>query len=501
MLFRSELVGLQAADGYLGPWPTAWQFKKGAPNGAEPWDAWGHYHIMLGLLLWHQDSGDERALRCVRRIADLLCRRFLNNPVEKLHDTGAHEMNQAPVHALALLHQVTGEARYLELAEQIVAEFALPPAGDYVRAALAGKEFHETPKPLWESLHPIMGLAELYYITGNTDYRRAFEHLWWSMRRGDRHNNGGFTSGEKACGDPCATGAIETCCTIAWMALSVEMLRLTGNPVVADELELSLFNSGLGLISPSGRWVTYDTPMDGQRFASAQSIVFQARPGGPELNCCAVNGPRALGLLCEWAVMRRADGVALNYFGPGTMNVPLPSGNRLTLTQHTDYPLAERVELTVKLRRPEEFTLALRIPGWSVNTRVTLHRRQLPAAKSGEYLLLKRRWRGGERVGITFDFTPHYWRQPEKASIYRGPILLAYDGAECPPLDAGTLTLRRRHDRGWLKPWLTVETTGANGRPVRLCDFASAGRAGNHYRSWLPVRFRGPVRELFRTPV
>ena len=41
--------------------------------------------------------------------------------------------------------------------------------------------------------------------------------------------------------------------------------------------------------------------MDGVREASAHTIVFQARAGTPELNCCSVNGPRVLGMLGEWA--------------------------------------------------------------------------------------------------------------------------------------------------------------------------------------------------------
>ncbi len=506
--FVEELVALQAQDGYLGPWPEAWRLRKGAPNcprwnddPSEPWDAWGHYHVMVGLLLWHTDTGDARALACTRRIADLFCRRFLGNLNERLHDTGAHEMNQAPVHALAWLYRLTGERRYLRMAEQILEEFAIPPAGDYLNVALAGKEFWETPKPRWESLHPIMGLSELYYATGRDDYRRAFEHLWWSMLKGDRHNNGGFSSGEKATGNPCDDGAIETCCTVAWMAMSVEMLRLTGRPIVADELELSMLNSGLGMMSPSGRWVTYNTPMAGERQASAHTIVFQSRAGTPELNCCSVNGPRALGLLCEWAVMRRADGFALHYYGPGTITTP-----EAVLMQNTDYPREGRVDITVTPRSTQPFTLALRIPYWSEKTRVLLNGKPVKGVKAGSYCEINRSWNNGDTLRIDFDFRLHYWTRetaqagqtPEPnvclASVYRGPLLLAYDShhqssdpAELPILDGAALKLRRVTDRRWLKPWLLLRTTAADGSKVCLCDFASAGTAGTAYTTWLPV--------------
>ncbi len=507
--FVGELIALQTEDGYLGPWPKAWRLRKGAPNcqrwnndPSEPWDAWGHYHAMVGLLLWHEEAGDQRALVCTRRIADLLTRRFLDNPKERLHDTGAHEMNQAPVHALAWLYRLTGERRYLRMAEQIVGEFALPPAGDYLNAALAGKAFWDTPKPRWESLHPIMGLSELYRATGREDCRAAFEHLWWSMLEGDRHNNGGFSSGEKATGNPCDDGAIETCCTVAWMAMSVEMLRLTGLSIVADELELSMLNSGLGLLSPSGRWVTYNTPMAGERQASAHTIVFQSRAGTPELNCCSVNGPRALGLLCEWAVMRRAGGLVLNYYGPGTIKTP-----EAVLTQTTSYPRDGRVDIAVTPRSKKPFALAVRVPYWSENTRIRFNGKLVKGVKAGSYCEIDRRWNSGDMLRIDLDFRPHYWTREattpaqtaasnvNPASIYRGPLLLAYDPhhqasdpAELPVLDGAALKLRRVSDRRWLKPWLLFETAAADGSKVRLCDFASAGAAGTAYETWLPVK-------------
>ena len=186
---------------------------------------------MLGLMLWHEESRDSKALRSAVKITDLICQKFLGNTHNRLVDTGSTEMNLAVIHTLCLLYQKTKTERYLDMALEIVDQFAAegpdgPLAGDYLRSGLTGKEFYETPKPI-PILGTIMGMAELYWITGEDRYRTAFEQIWWSIVKLDRHNNGGFSSGEKAQGNPYHQGAIETCCTIAWIAASVEMLRLT----------------------------------------------------------------------------------------------------------------------------------------------------------------------------------------------------------------------------------------------------------------------------------
>lgn len=503
--FVARLMSLQAEDGYLGPWPKDSRLTGRAPNvgpkGGETWDAWGHYHIMLGLLLWHEDTGDSAALTCARRIGDLFCEKFAT---ARLVDTGSTEMNLAPIHSLALLRRRTGDEKYLKQAQKICDEFAAtgkdgkPLAGDYLNAALAGREFFQMPKPRWESLHPIMGLAELHWITGEEKYRRAFEHIWWSIVKLDRHNNGGFSSGEQAQGNPYHRGAIETCCTIAWSAMSVEMLRLTGNSIVADELELSALNSVLGMHSPNGRWATYDTPMDGTRKASAHDIVFQARAGSPELNCCSVNGSRGFGLISDWAVMASGNDLLLNWYGPGVITTRLPTSAIITLAQETDYPRENRVRLKVTPSKTAQFALKLRIPHWSRTTRVKLNGKAVENVNAGQYLAFDRVWRRGDTVELEFDFSPHYWRGEResagKVSIYRGPLLLTYDRRfnemdpdKIPALDAAQMNHKTLAPADWLPPWLLVEFTAADGRAVRLCDFASAGVGGSPYRSWLEV--------------
>jgi len=507
--FVDQLIDLQDGDGYLGPWPKGHRLNGVAPNvvgnGGHTWDAWGHYHLTMGLLMWHEDTGSRKALRCATKMGDLLCRLFLDaRPGRRLVDVGATEMNMAAIHGMCRLHRATGTQRYLDLSLQLADEFAAegpdgPLTGDYIRTALKGIEFFRTPKPRWESLHPIMGIAELYWITGEEKFRKAFEHIWWSIAKLDRHNNGGFSSVEQAQGNPYHLGPIETCCTVAWTAMTIEMLRITGSSVVADELELTALNSVLSGFSHTGRWVTYDTPMNGEKKASAHAIVFQARPGSPELNCCSVNGPRAIGMAGDWALMKCDNGVMLNWYGPSSISSALSSNKTLELIQETDYPRTGVVKLTVNPSRKSIFTLKLRIPHWSPKTRVAVNGKPVRGVTPGGYLSLRRSWKKGDIVEIAFDMSLHYWRGEKecrnKVSIYRGPILLTYDRRfndvdprGVPELDARAMKGRLVKWRKWIEPILLMEFAAESDKKLRLCDFASAGEGGSHYRSWLRVK-------------
>lgn len=505
--FVHELRSLQAADGYLGPWPPGSRLTGSAPNSRirssgmdDPlptWDAWGHYHVMFGLLLWHMESGDDGTLDCVRRIADLMCSTYLNGTRLYATSPGCEEMNMACLHGLCLLYRQIPNPEYLRLIQQIEADLQQPQCGDYIRVALEGKEFYQGRKPRWESLHVIQGIGELYYLTGDERYRDAFENIWWSIVRNDRHNNGGFSSGEQASGNPYDDGAIETCCTIAWLALSVDMLKLTGNPVVADEIELSLLNSGLGFLSRSGRWCTYNTPMEGSRGAFVVDHNWQAQPGAPELNCCAVNAPRSLGLIGEWGLMEDAGGLAINYFGDCAVHTRTPAGNAIRVAQETDYPASGRIEIAIEPKAPESFTLRLRVPQWSHETRLALNGSPLTSPRAGAYAAIERRWCAGDRVTLELDLSLHYWvgerDRAGRSSVYRGPILLAHDprlsadaDARPPRFDAARMDESRSSFAGWLRPWLHYQYASGPG-DIALCDFASAGATGTPYRTWFQV--------------
>lgn len=448
-----RLSALQAEDGYLGPWP-----KKERLLGH--WDLWGHYHIILGLLLWNEHTGDSNALAVARRAADLACRIYLDGN-RRVLDAGSHEMNMSSLHGFALLYRRTGEPRYLALCEKIVAE--LSEAGDYLRTGLDGVEFFKTPRPRWESLHALQGLAEMFRITGDERYRKALLHHRASIRRFDVHNNGAFSSGEQATGNPFSEGAIETCCTIAWAAVMIDALQLTGDPRIADDLELTFYNGICSAQHPSGSWWTYDMPMNGRRAASQHSIVFQARPGSPELNCCSVNGPRGLGMLSEWAVIQGPKGLMLNYLGPMTWW----KGVRV----RGNYPIDDTLQIET------DVPLLIRIPGWASNAQVrgtTVPAGQYWQAKAGERIELKLKLPTWHEIGDR--------EQAGRVSLYRGPLLLAYDQRHNTFDDAAipVIDLKRLAVTAKAGDWLLADLPG-----LRLCDYTSAGAGGTFYRSWL----------------
>ncbi len=494
--FTEGLVAAQDEDGYLGPWPKHERL-------LTHWDLWGHYHVMLGLLQWHDATGDSKAMACARRMADFVCDVYPEGgrrPIE----AGTPAMNLAMLHAMALMHRRTGEPRYLAMAQRFEEDLARD--GDWLRKGAAGVPYHQLPGsgPRWESLHIVQGFVELFRISGEPHYRDATINLWNSIRENDRHPSGAFSTHEQAFGTIHAHGSIETCCTVAWMALSVDVLQLTGDPTVADELEYSTWNQCLAAQHPSGSWCTYDTPMNGVRAPAYHQINFQYRPGSPELNCCSVNAPRGLGMLSEWAVLRDRSAIVLNYYGPSTFSIVCDNGAHLNIRQETRYPVDNLVKIVLEPDAPSTFPLRLRIPGWANYAEVRIN--DIPETASpqaGSYFTIERTWTAGDTVTLRLDMSVRKvtGAPPDrfgKIALLRGPLLLAYDAffndiepSQIPEIAPESLALQPMPvppptHVGRFAPMGLWRASAADGTAIVLCDFASAGAHGTEYAAWLP---------------
>src|SRR5581483_422828 len=57
----AALIGTQTPDGYIGAYPDGGHLQR--------WDVWGRKYTLLGLLAWHEATGDAAALAAARREA------------------------------------------------------------------------------------------------------------------------------------------------------------------------------------------------------------------------------------------------------------------------------------------------------------------------------------------------------------------------------------------------------------------------------------------------
>jgi uncharacterized protein len=206
-------------------------------------------------------------------------------------------------------------------------------------------------------------------------------------------------------------------------------------------------------------------------------------------------------VLSEWAVMLAPGGaVAVNYYGPCAVTVPHERCGTLTVAQETTYPFGDgKVALTITPERPARIDVRLRIPGWSASTGVSVNGQDVPGVRPASYLSLDRDWKPGDQIELSLDMTPRVWpgerESAGKVSLYRGPILLAYDprfdsfaANEVPPLDwkQGVEVISAPPSTPSPRPMLLARCKTRTGGTVTLCDFATAGMAGNAYASWLP---------------
>ena len=186
----------------------------------------------------------------------------------------------------------------------------------------------------------------------------------------------------------------------------------------------------------------------------------------------------------------------------------------------------------MRLSNPARCVLKLRIPHWSERTTIKLNGKVVSGVQPGRYAVVDRRWKSGDKIEISLDMSFHFWRGEQEcdglASVYCGPILLAYDNRynlenatktkrqrrdpknwdprtcmlKIPPLDVNKMRSKQLQWHDWLPPLLLLEFKAANGRTIHLCDFGSAGEVGTPYCSWLPVKHCPKATEFSRiTPL
>jgi len=219
-------------------------------------------------------------------------------------------------------------------------------------------------------------------------------------------------------------------CNVVESAYSMEKLfEIFGEVELADRLELLLYNSVPGAMTPDFWAHQYDT----QANQVLVSNVKRAFDNGPIANvyglvhdapCCLCNMHQAWPRFVENLWMATHDnGLLAAAYGPCEMRGMVGAeGAYVTILEETDYPFGGTIRLTVKLDKSMEFPLYLRIPAWGQGAKVRIGDDTFSPA-AGSIAAVKRRWSPNDRVELALPMRVRTESRCNGAvSILRGPL-------------------------------------------------------------------------------
>ena len=415
-----ELKACQDAGGtgLVFAFPDGAQQLENAVSGQRfvgvPW--YTMHKIFAGLRDAHQLAGSTVARSVLAQLSEWAFR--LTSPMtdEQFQRMLGREhggMNEV----LADVHAITGDARFLTLAQRFSHRALLEPlaAG---RDTLDGLHANtQIPK--------VVGFQRLYELTGNEEYRKAAHFFWHTIVRARSFVTGGhgdlehfFPPGEFP-GRLHSAKTMETCCTHNMLRLTRLLFCDDPAPAYADYYELALYNGILAAQDPDTGWNTYFQP---------------TRPGYLKLYhtpidsfwCCTGSGIENHAKYGDSIYFKAADALYVNLFIPSEVKW---QEKGLTIRQTTRFPEEDVTRLTVTAERPVRTTLQIRYPGWADGAVVTVNGSTWQSdARPSSYIAVSREWRSGDVVEVRLPLRLRAEAlpgDPTRVAFLYGPLVLA----------------------------------------------------------------------------
>jgi uncharacterized protein len=463
------IAAAQEPDGYLYPARTIDPQNPAPGAGPRRWvhlngshELYNAGHLYEAAVAHYQATGKRSLLDVAIKNANLV--RSVFGPNGRLAVPGHEEIELA----LMRLATVTGDKRYAELSrfflDQRGKRHVTEPYPDGPFAMYNGREYKQDHLPVVEQDRAIgHAVRATYLYAGMADvaswfkaprYPDALERLFTDVVSKRLYLTGGIgaRSGTESFGDdyelPNATAYTETCAAIGLEQWASRMFRLTGEAKYLDLAELVLYNGALSGVSATGDRFFYQNPLASNGKVE-RSAYF-------EVACCPANLARTLASLPGLLYATSDATVYLNLFASSDARIAL-AGTRVALTQRTNFPWDGDVELRVEPEKTATFTVAIRMPGWSLGRPVAsdlyrFHQPDVPAPTAivnGEAVRIRvdrgfaritRAWQKGDVVHIYFPMPvqrvlahPAVADDRDRAAFQRGPLIFALEGIDNGP--------------------------------------------------------------------
>jgi uncharacterized protein len=440
----AELAKCQAAtgeDGYLAGFPSS-IFDKLERGTLGPGGVLVPYYtvhkIIAGLLDVHHYLGNKQAVEIAVRMADYFQKRLEKLSPEELDNIFHTDRQRNPSNefggmgeALVDLSLVTGEARYLKLAQVFNRPWFVTP--------LAAGEDRLTGIHANTHIPQVISFVRYSEATGEVETGLAARHFWEMVTGQHSFANGGNGFREWLDKAGVETGpsidggkslpptTSESCGTYNMLKLTARLFEREPKIEYADYYERALYNHILATMNPDTGAPTYFSPMYGD-FRTYLNGTF----------CCVASSLEYTPRFNEGIYYAGGDQLWINLYIPSSLEW---SGQQIKLTEKGDVASGdETVEFTVtksaaregaapaELSKPA--TLNFRVPYWVAGPAVLSvnGQEQVRSEKPSTYLSVTRGWKEGDVVKLTLPEAlriEHAKDSTSLVSIFDGPVLLA----------------------------------------------------------------------------
>ena len=393
-------------------------------------------HMVEGAVAYWQATGKRKFLDIACRYADVACKEVGPNPGQMCVVPG-HQIAEM---AMARLYLVTGQQRYLDFAKFLL---------DYRGKTQIKNEYSQSHLPVIDQTEAVghavraaymyAGMADVAALTGDKDYIKAIDDIWWNIVEKKLYITGGIgaTASGEAFGKnyelPNMSAYCETCAAIGNVYVNYRLFLLHGESKYFDVLERTLYNGLISGVSLQGDGFFYPNPLESMGQHQRQAWFGCA--------CCPSNICRFIPSLPGYVYAVKDRNVYVNLFLSNAATLKV-AGRQVALSQTTDYPWDGSIALSIDKNQAGEFALKLRIPGWlkgqtvpsdlyryTDNKRLTytctVNGLAVDAVTTPDgYLTISRKWKKGDRVQLNFPMEPRTVRANHQVEADRGMVAI-----------------------------------------------------------------------------
>ncbi|WP_163708730.1 beta-L-arabinofuranosidase domain-containing protein [Mangrovibacterium lignilyticum] len=412
MVWIEAILKSQKESGWIGP-----EVRSGNGN----LDFWSNMIVLFTLQNYYEYTEDARVLDFMKKYFQF----ELAVPDDQfLSSYWENSRGGDNLYSVYWLYNITGDQFLLELAEKIHRNTA-----DWTQKSTL---------PNWHNVN----IAECFrepatwflQSADSTDLQATYNDYYLIRRTFGQVPGGMFGSDENArMGYIDPRQGTETCGFAEQMTSDGILMRLTGDPLWADNCEDVLFNSFPAAFTPDMKALRYITCPNGVT-ADDQNHAPGIANEGPFLTmnpfssrCCQHNHGHAIPYYIQNLVMASNDnGLAAVMYNSCETTAKVGDGTEVKLTEETNYPFEEQVRFSLNMKSKVQFPLYLRVPGWCNNASVELNGKKLDVEVQGSaYLKIDREWKDGDQLtlNLPMELSSRTWQANQNSvSVNYGPL-------------------------------------------------------------------------------